>query len=176
MKIGIFGGTFDPVHNGHIDLLKNFIEILSLDQVFVVPAFISPFKINTPPRASPEHRAALLKLAFQEQTKVKILTDEIERKEVSYTIDTIRKLKEEYLTDSLYLLLSEEMKPLFSKWKNFEEIEKLVSVQFGNSSFKVSSTVLREKLKKNESCDGLIPLKVLDYIGMHRLYSLEYGK
>ncbi len=172
MNIGIFGGSFDPVHNGHINLVKNFIENLPLDKVFVIPAFVSPFKTLTPPKVSPENRMALLNLAFENVDKVEIIRDEIDKKEVSYSIDTIRLLKKRFPDDSLYLLLSVEMKPYFSRWKNFEEIEKLVQVKYGEVSIPISSTILREKLKKRELCQEFFPVKVLDYIEKHGLYSL----
>lgn len=171
MNIGLFGGSFDPVHRGHENLLLNFMQKLSLDKIFVIPVFVSPFKIDRPPIATPQDRVAMLKLAFEGMSKVEILTDEIDRKEISYTIDTVREIVAKFPEDKFFLLLSEEMIPLFPLWKNFEEIKKLVRPEFGKVTLPISSTAIRERLKNCESCKEYLSAKVLEYIEKYALYS-----
>lgn len=170
MRVGLFGGSFDPVHLGHQDLVKRFIADLSLDRVFVIPAFVSPFKLIRPPIASPEDRVAMLKLAFEGESKVEILTDEIDRKEISYTVDTIKRLLPRFSEDQLFLLLSEELRETFSTWKESQELEKMVQIVYGKVKICVSSTTIREKLSQGKRCDQELSGKVLDYIEKHHLY------
>ena len=172
MRLGLFGGSFDPVHNGHVDLVNYFIYKLSLDKVFVIPTFVSPFKLDRPPLATPLQRVDMLRLAFEGIEKVKILTYELDQKTVSYTIDTVREVKQKFSFDDLFLLLSTELIPSFPLWKNFEEIKKLASVEFAPVRVCVSSTEIREKIKKRMLLIPEISPKVLDYIENHGLYSL----
>lgn len=173
MRIGLFGGSFDPVHMGHENLVRALIKKLSLDKVFVMPAFVSPFKVKTPPKASPEDRLAMLRLAFEGDEKVTVLTDEIDRQEVSYTIDTVRRLVKKFPQDKFFLLLTEEAISTFPLWKEFKEIQLLAQVVFVGSAeipwIPISSTEIREDLEKRKK---FLSAKVLDYIGRHQLYSL----
>jgi nicotinate-nucleotide adenylyltransferase len=172
MKIGLFGGTFDPVHLGHEALLKNFISKLGLDKVFVIPVYVSPFKIKSPPKASPKDRVALLMIAFENESKIEILTIESEKKEISYTVDTIREILLKFPGNEFFLLLSEEIREGFPLWKDVHEIKKMVKVEFEKSTLPVSSTKVREKILKKEPCEEFLSPKVLDYIRKHQLYSL----
>ncbi len=172
MRIGLFGGTFDPVHLGHQSLLETLIVKLSLDKVFVIPAYVSPFKVASPPKASPEDRLAMLKLAFENESKVEVLPTEIEKKEISYTVDTVRELVLQFPGNDFFLLLSEELRESFPLWKGVNEIKKMVKVEFEERAMDVSSTQLREKIGKKECCKRFFSPKVLDYIRQHQLYSL----
>jgi nicotinate-nucleotide adenylyltransferase len=171
MKIGLFGGSFDPVHKGHEDLLESFLKTLHLDKVFVIPVFVSPFKIDRPPEASPEDRVMMLKLAFEFDARIEVLREEIDRKEISYTIDTVKNISSKYPKDQLFLLLSEEIRESFHLWKEFEEIKKIVHIEFGRKKNLISSTEIRERLKKGKPCKNYLSGKVLDYIEKHQLYS-----
>ncbi len=171
MKIGLFGGSFDPVHKGHENLLENFLKSISLDKVFVIPAFISPFKIDKPPKASPQDRISMLRLAFEADPRIEVLTDEIDRKKISYTIDTVKNISSKFPKGQFFLLLAEEMRESFHLWKEFEEIKKIVHIEFGEKKIPISSTEVRKRLKEGKSCKNYLSGKVLDYIEKHQLYS-----
>ncbi|MBS0625732.1 MAG: nicotinate (nicotinamide) nucleotide adenylyltransferase [Verrucomicrobia bacterium] len=176
-KIGFFGGSFDPIHFGHIYLALQLAEAHHLDSVWVCPAFTSPFKSSQ----NPHHRLKMVQLAVEEIPHFKVLSTEIDRGGTSYTIDTIRSLSSE---NQYHLLLSEETALELPQWKEYEELIRLAppligqrglaSTQKGLTPTKrmdISSTEIRSRLKKNLYCGHLVPAKALDYIHSHRLYS-----
>ena len=121
MRIGIFGGSFDPIHNEHISLAKQAINDLGLDKLFVIPAANPPHK---PWRvlASDEHRLELCRLAFAGEEKIAISDYEILSGGTSYTYLTLRHFKERYPEAEFYLLVGTDMLRNFPYWKNPEEI------------------------------------------------------
>ncbi len=165
--VGFFGGSFDPIHFGHIGLAVELMEKHKLDAVLFCPAYCSPFKKDEPPVASPLDRLEMLKLAL-ELPQFKISTLEIDRKGTSYTVDTLRALKKEGI--NLKLLLSEESARHLNKWKEPEELLQIAPPLIGRREIQISSTEIRERLKKKLYCGHLVPAKTLDYIQKHRLY------
>lgn len=166
--IGFFGGTFDPIHFGHIALAVELLEAHHLDQILFCPVYCSPFKTKTPPIATPEERVAMLKLAL-DHPQFAISTAEIERPGSSYTIDTIRALRQE--GSEYRLLLSEEAAPHLDQWKEIQELIRLAPPLIGPRVRTISSTEIRARLKKKLYCGHLVPGKVLDYIKANHLYS-----
>ncbi|NDD57962.1 MAG: nicotinate (nicotinamide) nucleotide adenylyltransferase [Chlamydiae bacterium] len=199
-KIGFFGGSFDPIHNGHIHLALSLLEKQQLDQVLFCPAFLSPFKLDSHPHVQSHHRLAMTKLAIASLPFFSVIPSEIEKESVSYTIDTVKGLIDQLsLTDrnfAIHLLLGEDMLKNLSKWK---EVDKLLSLAppfiasrssaltidpklskisrdlifqgFTRTSLlDISSTDIRCRLKKNQYCGHLIPSQVLEYIHLNRLY------
>ena len=188
--VGLFGGSFDPIHLGHINLAVQLMEIHRLDQVIWMPAHCSPFKTATPPHASPKDRLAMLAAALEGIPQFRISTLEIDRHGPSYTIDSVRALCSE--NASLRLLLSEEAAAHFNQWKEASELLRLAPPLIGGRRadahpllpdllkpaftptriLEISSTEVRERLKKKLYCGHLIPAKALDYIHLHHLYSM----
>lgn len=192
-KIGFYGGTFDPIHFGHISMAIQLAESEKLDEVWVCPAFCSPFKKDQKPIASPKHRLEMVRLAVGNIPGFKVISSEIDLKKISYTIDTIRSLpKAEYR-----LLLSEETAAGFRKWKEADELARLAPPLIGCRStpdlfrhqedpwrsdpvlkkgiiltkvLEISSTEIRERIKNKLYCGHLVPAKALDYIESHQLY------
>lgn len=186
MKVGIFGGTFDPVHFGHLNLAIALKELCLLDEVLFIPARVSPFKENTPPIASPEHRLAMLKLATQPINGFRVIDWEINHEGSSFTIDTVRKLSENS-SNELHLLLSDDQVSNFYLWKEADELARLAPPLIGTREngetlqilnakkvktpiLEISSTLIRQRLSKKMYCGCLLPSSVLDYIERHRLY------
>ena len=186
MKIGIFGGTFDPVHLGHLNLAISLKELCNLDEVLFVPTGLSPFKENAPPAVSPEHRLAMLKLAIGQIQGFRIIDWELNQQGPSYTIDTLRRLSQEGAHE-LHLLLSDDQVSSFYLWKEADELARLapplIGTRLGSDAleipqakkiktpiFEVSSTLIRERLNKKMYCGHLLPSSVLDYIAQHKIY------
>jgi len=164
-SVGFFGGSFDPIHFGHITLAVQLMESHKLDEILFCPAFCSPFKKSTPPVASGKHRLAMLKLAL-DIPQFKITTIELDQAGPSYTIDTIRALQ----IEGVRLILSEEAAAHLSKWKDTEQLLRLAPPLIGPREVPISSTDIRARLKKKLYCGHLVPAKVLEYIHKHRLY------
>lgn len=192
-SIGFFGGTFDPIHFGHINLALQMLEVHGLEKILFCPVFCSPFKKDQPPAASPSHRLALLELALEDIPGFAVSRIEIDRGGISYTIDSLRTLIAEGKVGGggLRLILSDDSAAHFDRWKESEEILRLapplVGIRGGGPkiplseslrkgftpmrAMEISSTEIRERLKKKLYCGHLVPRKALDYIYSHHLYS-----
>jgi nicotinate-nucleotide adenylyltransferase len=192
-KVGILGGSFDPVHFGHLNLAISILETCALDEVLFVPAFLSPFKQNAPPIASAEHRQEMLQLAIDPVKKFRILDWELQNKGPAFTIDTVRKLSSD-TSLQLYLILGEDHLASFHRWKDAEDLIRLASPLIGTRElgdlsqlpiafqkkfregrvqiprFEISSTHVRSRLSQEKYCGHLVPASALDYIDKHRLY------
>jgi len=156
MKIAIFGGSFDPVHIGHIKIIKEAIKSLDIDLLFVVPAFLNPFKKSF--FAPPKLRLKWLKKALMQFKKVKICDFEIKKNRPTYTIDTIKYLKKRYRPSKIYLIIGADNLDTLSKWHNFKKLKNMVEFVIANRDrvrskkykrlnidIKISSTKLRKK-------------------------------
>jgi nicotinate-nucleotide adenylyltransferase len=183
-KVGFFGGTFDPIHFGHLNLAVQLMEKGELDEILFCPANCSPFKTAHPPRCGAIHRYQMLVAVLADIPGFRVTPIEIERDGPSYTVDTLRQLKDPHI--QFRLLLSEEAAASFDQWKQPDEIQKLAPLLIGSRSdekpkqgiiqtnlFDISSTEVRARLKKKMYCGHLIPAKALDYIIAHHLYSLS---
>ena len=194
MKTGILGGTFDPVHNGHLILGENFRLHCRLDRVLFIPAAISPFKQAH--QIAPSHdRLKMLELATADNPFFFLSTIELERKGVSYTIDTLTALKKhpDFQNDELFLLIGSDNLQLLSKWRSPEQIidecQVVVYPRPGYSinknsllfpmdaiielpsiQIEISSTLIRNRRKKKQSIHYLVPISVETYILQNRLY------
>jgi nicotinate-nucleotide adenylyltransferase len=165
MKRGFFGGSFDPIHFGHIRLVVELMELHGLDEVLFCPAACSPFKTAHPPHASGEHRLKMVELAIRDIPGCKASGIEIERGGASYTIDTLKELGGQW-----HLLLTDEAMTHFSKWKDAEELRKLAPPLSEKRKDPISSTQIRKRLSEGLYCAHLVPSQVLEYIEKHRLY------
>ena len=116
MKIGIFGGSFDPVHNEHIALVKSAVESLSLDRLFVVPAKIPPHKIGKT-LSDDQARFELCKLAFEKIDRVEVSDCELKHDTTSYSYLTVERFKQEYPNAELFFLLGTDMLRDFPTWR-----------------------------------------------------------
>lgn len=162
---GFLGGTFDPIHLGHITLAVQALEEHGLEEVLFCPALCSPFKTNAPPAASAKERLEMLKLAL-DHPKFKIVTLELEKKGPSYTIETIRALN----IPRLRLILSEESALDFPKWKDPQSLIRLAPPLTLPRTLPISSTDIRARLKQNLYCGHLVPATALAYIHKHKIY------
>lgn len=197
MKIAIYGGAFNPVHLGHIEIVKYLCEKTDFDKVIIIPSKFSPHKSNES-LVEDEHRIKMCKLAFDEFEKCEVSDIEIRRNKISYTIDTLTELKTIYTFDELYLVCGSDMFLSLLNWRKPEEIFKLASVfafKRGNedenniSSQKTrlnemgvnvelcnieilpfSSTEVREAIKSNKSFEKFLSKDVFEYILGNNLY------
>ena len=187
-KIGIYGGTFDPVHHAHLILARDALETLGLDEIIFVPASISPLK-KTAPVASGELRLAMLRAAIKGEPKFVADDCELRRPPPSYTIDTIEKVRQRNRHTAIYCLIGEDNVQTLRKWHRFDELEKMVHFvildrtgQPPTSSYPVidrkidiSATEIRTRVASGRSIRYLVPPAVEEIIRREKLY-LEQPK
>jgi nicotinate-nucleotide adenylyltransferase len=189
-KVGIFGGTFDPIHMGHLITAQSVKEIRALDKIIFIPSFISPHKADIK-SSTPEHRLNMIKLAtggvpFFDYSKMEILKGGI-----SYTVNTLKELKRKY--DELEFIIGYDNIFQFHSWREPDEIIKLAKIivlkrksslpaPFIDKYYKqavfvqtrgieISSTDIRVRIKNGMPIHYLVPQKVKEYIYDHKLYA-----
>jgi nicotinate-nucleotide adenylyltransferase len=118
--IGILGGTFDPVHNGHLRLAIECLERLALADVRLIPLYAPPHR--KPPRTAPGHRLAMLKIAVKTMDKIKVDDCELQRKNISYTIDTVSALRAKNKTRPICLLMGTDAFNTLHTWHRWEAL------------------------------------------------------
>lgn len=121
-RIGIFGGTFNPPHIGHIHGVKQAMEALNLQKVLLVPDYIAPHKEMAPGTPTPEERFEMLKIAAAGDPRLEVCDIEFKRGGVSYTADTVTALKARYPDSQLVLLMGTDMFSCFHQWRNWKSI------------------------------------------------------
>ncbi|MGE0761892.1 MAG: nicotinate (nicotinamide) nucleotide adenylyltransferase [Bdellovibrionales bacterium] len=121
IRVGIFGGNFDPFHNGHLNSLETVAQALRLARIRVIPAFQSPLR-NPVQGLSPEQRVALVRHGIGEHDALAIDEREIRRAGVSYTVDTVHELRKEAPNETLFLIIGMDQFENFDQWKDFSEI------------------------------------------------------
>lgn len=188
MKIGFFGGSFDPIHFGHLHLAIQLFEKKGLDRLLFSPVFCSPFKQSSPPVASPKDRYQMVRLAVEKIPFAEVSSFEIESKKISYTIEAISYHFKK--NDELYLLLFEDSAKDFFSWKEAEKLLEMITPLIGIRSidslkglpeklhpytqiisyFDLSSTYIRSRLEQDLYVGHLVPSETLSYIQARRLY------
>ncbi len=194
MRIGIFGGTFDPPHNGHLALARCSVKELRLNRLYIVPAKISPHKLEGRP-TSGRHRINMLQKMVRGklQKKCWISRLELERAGPSYTMRTLAYFRKQHPRAELYFVMGSDGLKFFPQWKNPDKIIALSWLAVGRRDDaarlpraiprgrvhwlkaqmpKVSATAIREAFAAKRSLDrSFLPGSVQDYIDRHHLYA-----
>ena len=126
MRTGLMGGSFDPVHAGHLLAASRVAEKLSLDEVVFIPARVSPHK-DSRGAAAPSHRLSMLELCTRGDPRLRVCDTELRRPAPSYTVDTLRILGERRPSDELYFIAGTEVFSEIDSWKDFGEIFRLAN-------------------------------------------------
>lgn len=197
MKIGIYGGSFDPVHKGHVNAAVNFMEELSLDKIIIIPAYQPPHKKGLAMTPS-EHRMNMCRLAFGDMENFEVSDIEIQRADEGYMADTVEQLREMYPDDELFLLIGGDMLLSFRRWyewhritdeavlavaaRNWEDdaaLEAEAAILRSNGAEvrivpidvkELSSTEVREAVRRADDISSMVPKGVDEYIWDHYLY------
>ena len=125
MKIGIYGGSFNPVHLGHVGIARRAIVDLGLDRLLVVPASISPFKADRSAEELPWDRVELVQAAFAAVDKAEVDLRELKRGGVSYAIETVREIADENPGAELFFIVGEDSVEGLPRWKDYDALCKL---------------------------------------------------
>jgi nicotinate-nucleotide adenylyltransferase len=184
MKLGFYGGTFDPIHNGHLILARDAVESLGLDRLFFVPNTISPHKLGSQP-APANLRAEMIRAAIADEPRFDIEESELQREGTSFTIDTILAMRERYGPESrfFYLIGQDNVKELHT-WRRIDELRQ--QVQFVvlsrndaegppafptlNRRIDISATEIRNRIANNASIRYFVPEQVYELLIRHHLY------
>ena len=198
MKTGIYGGTFNPIHKGHLHIVEAFRKGLGLDRVLLIPTRVPPHKA-APDLASPQDRFAMCQLAIQGQPWLELSDMEMRREGKSYTAETLEELSALYPQDQFYLLMGEDMFLTLGRWYRPETIFSLASVCTAPRSvhgmdalremaleytgtfharcfldhipyLPISSTQVRQAVARGEDAASLVPEAVARYIRERGLY------
>jgi len=157
----IFGGSFNPVHNGHVNLVREMSAALCPDRILIVPTGISPFKQGVKPMFSGDDRFNMCRLAFGDIKNCSVSRYELDSSGVSYTVLTLRHFHEMYPDDELYLIVGSDM--LLSECA--DELSRYGKVRLINiTPFPLSSTEIREKIENKLDISCYLPEKVVQYI------------
>jgi len=185
--VGLFGGTFDPIHIGHLITAQSVFEIRRLQKIIFMPAYVSPLKIDYL-SASSEDRTKMVELAIKNYPYFELSRYEIEKHKISYTIDTLKNLKKRY--DKVELIIGYDNYLVFNKWKQADEILQLAKVVvlnrrvdktgkdehderfifIDNPIIQIASTEIRDRVRKNMPIDFFVHPKVKEYIEKKNLY------
>ena len=150
MRIGLYGGSFNPVHLGHVGIARRAIADLALDRLVVIPANVSPFKVSGAEARTHEiwERVELVKAAFRDLEKTVVDLREIERGGVSYAIDTVREIAAENPGAELFFVIGEDSVEGLPRWKDIDELRKTVTFK-SYSRTPESSTAIRKLFEDN---------------------------
>ena len=187
--IGVFGGSFDPVHFGHLITTSFVYEFRNLEKIIFVPNYISPLKADQTPTKE-IHRVNMLKLAIEQYSFFEYSDFEVNRGEISFTYTTLLELKKTYT--NIELIIGFDNLLVFDKWRSPEkilEIAKLIvmkrkadiaplehnkffeqAVMIDTPTVEISSTEIRNRVKEGRSIEQLVPEKVKEYIYQNGLY------
>ena len=201
-QLGLFGGSFNPIHNGHLHLVKSVKRALKLDGVILMPAGEAPHK-STAEYAPAADRLEMCRLAAKKYRWLTVSDYETSKSGKSYTVETLRALKTEYPDAEWTLMIGSDMLLSFETWREWQEILRIarlcaVSREPGDlpalnekaallkaecpgaeiivltvQAVPVSSTEIRQNLQKNADCSCLLPENVVQYIGKKHLYGKE---
>jgi len=191
LRIGLFGGSFDPPHNGHLGIARAAAERLGLDRTILIPSAVPPHKLDRD-LSSAEGRLAMCELAVAGVPGLSVSDIELRREGVSYTVDTLLEIYRRYPGSDLFLLIGMDNYLEFHLWMDPDQILEMATVvvmdrpgyQVRGSEppagsrimrvevpqIDVSSTQIRRLVQLGEPISGLVPRTVEEYIAAHGLY------
>ena len=191
MKIGFLGGSFDPVHFGHLLAAQDVYEQYQFDRLILVPAAQAPLKPKEV-QSSLEDRLVMLRAAIEWDKRFEISDVELRRGGVSYTIDSVRHFRATFPDDELYWIIGGDQLPKINLWKDIEELAQIIEFIFlerpGHPAkptpdipglrlhrcdghlIEISSSELRDRVRRGLSLHYFCPLKVINHIEARQLY------
>ncbi len=192
-RLGLFGGSFDPVHRAHVELARHALAELQLDRVLWIPAG-QPWQ-KARPMTPAVHREAMLRLALADEPRFAIDRRELERAGPSYTADTVRELRAEHPDAQLFLLIGQDQYAGFHTWQGWPGILQQVVLAVANRPgvppavdpavlrhrhrvvplpmLDIAATDVRARVARGEGIDHLVPPEVARYIDLQGLYQAE---
>lgn len=188
MKIGLFGGAFNPIHLGHVKIAKEAIRQMSLDKLIVIPTGNAPHKKET--EITREHRFNMAQLAFKDDDKIEISDYELNREEISYSADTVEHFKKLYPNDDLFFIIGDDSYNNLSMWHEPQRILSASTllvferegaeilppaVKINMERIEISSSEIRDNIYRGKDFINLLPKSVFNYIIKNNLYKRTEG-
>ncbi len=197
MKLGILGGTFNPIHNAHLIIAEEVREILQIDKIFFIPTHTPPHKeIHPESKIDDKHRVNIVKKAIENNPYFELCKYEIEMKGVSYTYKTLKHLYETLnIEGKIKVIIGADLIPELNTWHKYEELIDIcdftvlnrgkldldsyksrypfIKIVKSNVSMNLSSTEIRNRIKEHRSIKYLVPNQVEDYIIKNKLYQSD---
>jgi len=187
-KIAIYGGTFDPIHHGHLIVAREALERLGAKEVIFIPARVSPFR-RTAPVAKDEIRLLMIQAAIEAEPGFAVDDCELRRPSPSYTIDTVEQIRQRNADATIYCLIGEDNVDKLTKWRRFADLEKMVRFVVLDRSgqqprhaypvirrkIDISATEIRKRVATGRSIRYFVPSAVEEIIRREKLY-LEQRK
>jgi nicotinate-nucleotide adenylyltransferase len=185
VRVGVLGGTFDPIHLGHLAAARAAVECARLDRVLLVPSAVPPHRRRAV--ATAEQRLEMSRLAVEEEERLEVSDVEVKRGGISYTVDTLRELKRRRPEDDLFLILGWDAAKLLSTWRQPNEVRRLASLVIvtrpgsgapteaagivcERPTPDISGSALRRALATGQGVENMLPQAVAGYIAKHGLY------
>ena len=200
MRLGLFGGSFDPVHLGHLQLAQSCQQQARLDEVWFVPAATQPFK-HQGPAATDQQRLAMLRLATQDEPTWQVSQIELDRGGVSYTADTLRSVHQQRPDDELFFMMGADSLRDFASWREPQEIlrlatplvvarageplpdfdalesicppervEQIRQAKVDMPAMDIASSTIRQRIATGQDVSQLLPESVSEYLQREQLY------
>jgi len=190
MKLGIFGGSFNPIHIGHMIIADDFFEQIGLDKVIFVPTFISPFKVNSEKQIPDNLRLSMLRDAISHDPRFEVDDFEISKGDISFTYDTVIHIKGKFQTSNIFMLVGQDNLKDLKKWYKFEELNKMVTfcvagritnsnienppnqhyIKIDSPLIDISSTDIRARIKQKKSFRYMLLTQTYNTIISNNLY------
>jgi len=192
MKIGLFGGSFDPIHSGHLIAAEQVLNKKICDKIWFIPVYQNPLKEKL---TSEKHRKKMLELALKGKKGFELNETELKKKKTSYSIETIKELKKEFPEHEFYFILAEKALNEFNKWREYkkilEEVKLIIVAVFDSAkipeevkkfnpillqptlSSNISSTIIRKGIQEKKDISVFLPEKVSAYIKKNKLYGFK---
>lgn len=168
MKLCIFAGTFNPIHNAHLKMAQIALNKYEFDKILFIPAYNPPHKDTS----LSEHRYNMVKLAIKNFPKFEISDIEYKRKGKSYTYLTVQELYQKYdIEGKINFIIGKDAVEKFDSWYEADKLRTLIEfIIFDRVSGDISSSEIRKRIKENNPIDGLVTKEVGDYIERYNLY------
>ena len=187
-KIAIYGGTFDPIHHGHLIVAREALERLGTEEVIFIPARVSPLR-KTAPVAGDEIRLLMIQAAIENEPGFAVDDCELRRPSPSYTIDTVEQIRQRKGDATIYCLIGEDNVDKLTKWRRFADLEKMVRFVVLDRNgqqphhvypvirrkIDISATEIRKRVATGRSIRYFVPPAVEEIIRREKLY-LEQRK
>jgi nicotinate-nucleotide adenylyltransferase len=182
-KVGLFGGSFDPIHHGHLILARDAMESLGLDRVIFIPANVSPHKLARPPVAA-RLRCEMVEAAIAGEPRFSMDACEAEREGPSFAADTVRLMQRRFQQAEFFYFIGEDNVPALHTWREIDELKKLASFvvlargdlapiegfPVISRNIDISSTDIRNRIARGLSVRYLLPDAVCAILARHQLY------